>query len=109
MSLVPLRRIVLAPQEVRNVARCYSDHRPGGVLDVGLDRLLCRYSRLARRAGGSIALDHRLGGPIVLIPAYGVPRAFLIHSYSLIGLLRRTSQQPRRAESLHYGMDAARA
>ena len=47
--------------------------------------------------------------PIVLIPSYGVPRAFLIHSYSLIGLLRRTSQQPRRAESLHYGMDAARA
>jgi hypothetical protein len=47
--------------------------------------------------------------PIVLIPAYGVPRAFLIHSYSLIGLLRRTSEQPRRAESLRYGMDAARA
>jgi hypothetical protein len=47
--------------------------------------------------------------PIVLIPAYGVPRAFLIHSYSLIGLLRKTWQQPRRAESLHYGMDAARA
>jgi len=47
--------------------------------------------------------------PTVLVPVYGVPRAFLIHSYSLIGLLRRTSQQPRRAESLHYGMDAARA
>ena len=47
--------------------------------------------------------------PIVLIPAYGVPRAFLIHSYSLIGLLRRTSQQPSRPESLHYGIDAARA
>src|SRR5499425_110621 len=47
--------------------------------------------------------------PIVLIPVYGVPRAFLIHSYSLIGLLRKTSQQPRRTESLHYGMDAARA
>src|SRR5262249_23481300 len=29
--------------------------------------------------------------PIVLIPIYGVPRAFLIHSYSLIGLLRKTS------------------
>src|SRR5215471_4588881 len=41
--------------------------------------------------------------PLVLIPAYGVPRAFLIHSYSLIGLLRRISQQPRRVESLHYG------
>ena len=47
--------------------------------------------------------------PLVLIPAYGVPRAFLIHSYSLIGLMRKTSQQPRRAESLHHGMDAARA
>ena len=47
--------------------------------------------------------------PLVLIPAYGVPRAFLIHSYSLIGLLRKTSQQERRAESLNYGMGAARA
>jgi hypothetical protein len=62
----------------------------------------------------AVALGTITGGggivfPIVLIPAYGVPRAFLIHSYSLIGLLRRSSQQPRRAESLHYGMDAARA
>jgi hypothetical protein len=47
--------------------------------------------------------------PIVLIPVYGVPRAFLIHTYSLLGLLRKTSQQPQPAESLHYGMDAARA
>jgi hypothetical protein len=47
--------------------------------------------------------------PIVLIPVYAVPRAFLIHSYSLIGLLRETSQQPRRAESLDYGTEAARA
>jgi len=47
--------------------------------------------------------------PLLLIPAYGVPRAFLIHSYSLIGLLGKTSQQPRRAESLNYGMDASRA
>ena len=47
--------------------------------------------------------------PLVLIPAYGVPRAFLIHSYSLIGLLRKTSQPARRAESLNYGMGAARA
>jgi hypothetical protein len=47
--------------------------------------------------------------PIVLIPVYAVPRAFLIHSYSLIGLLRKTSQQPRRAESLDYGTEAARA
>jgi hypothetical protein len=34
--------------------------------------------------------------PIVLIPIYAVPRAFLVHSYSLIGLLRKTS----RVESL---------
>ncbi len=47
--------------------------------------------------------------PVALIPAYGVPRAFLIHSYSLIGLLRKTSQQPRRAESLDYATEAARA
>ena len=47
--------------------------------------------------------------PLVLIPAYGVPRSLLIHSYSLIGLLRKTSQQQRRAESLHHAIDAARA
>lgn len=47
--------------------------------------------------------------PLVLIPAYGVPRAFLIHSYSLIGLLRKTSQHPRRAESLDYETETARA
>ena len=58
---------------------------------------------LTNAGAGSIAF------PLVLIPAYGVPRAFLIHSYSLIGLLRKTSQQARRAESLNYGMDAARA
>jgi hypothetical protein len=58
------------------------------------------------------ALTSGAGGlvfPTVLVPAYGVPRAFLIHSYSLIGLLRKTSQEPRREESLHHGMDAARA
>jgi hypothetical protein len=36
--------------------------------------------------------------PIVLIPIYGVPRAFLIHSYSLIGLIRKAPEpnlQPR--------------
>src|SRR5215472_8862908 len=32
--------------------------------------------------------------PTVLIPVYGVPRAFLIHSYSLIGLLRNISRPP---------------
>jgi hypothetical protein len=47
--------------------------------------------------------------PIVLIPVYAVPRAFLIHSYSLIGLRRKTSQLPRRAESLDYGTEAASA
>jgi hypothetical protein len=46
--------------------------------------------------------------PLVLIPAYGVPRSLLIHSYSLMGLLRKTSQQ-RRAESIHYEMNSARA
>lgn len=56
----------------------------------------------------AVALGTLTGGggggivfPIVLIPAYGVPRAFLIHSYSLVGLLRKTSQQPKRAESLN--------
>jgi len=39
--------------------------------------------------------------PIVLIPIYAVPRAFLIHSYSLIGLLRKTSRHS--VESMHYG------
>jgi hypothetical protein len=47
--------------------------------------------------------------PIVLIPVYAVPRAFLIHSYSLIGLLRKTSRHPRVNESLHYGIETARA
>jgi len=46
--------------------------------------------------------------PLVLIPAYGVPRAFLIHSYSLIGLLRKTSQQRQRAESVNHGMGTPR-
>ena len=64
----------------------------------------------------AVALGALTGGgaggivfPIVLIPVYGVPRGLLIHSYSLIGLLRKTSQRPHRAEALHYGMDAARA
>ena len=48
-------------------------------------------------------------GFYVLIPVYAVPRAFLIHSYSLIGLITKTSQQPRRTESLHYGAEAAAA
>ncbi len=44
--------------------------------------------------------------PTVLIPVYGVPRALLTHSYSLIGLLRNTSRQPKRTASLHYGLEA---
>ena len=36
--------------------------------------------------------------PIVLIPTYAVPRAFLVHSYSLIGLLRKTSRNSAPAE-----------
>lgn len=47
--------------------------------------------------------------PIVLIPVYAVPRAFLIHSYSLIGLIRKTSRQPKPAESLDYGVAALQA
>ena len=46
--------------------------------------------------------------PIVLVPTYAVPRAFLLHSYSLIGLLRKTSRDSTRAESLHYGIETAR-
>lgn len=37
--------------------------------------------------------------PLVLIPIYGVPRAFLIHSYSLIGLLRKTSCRLLRGDA----------
>jgi hypothetical protein len=47
--------------------------------------------------------------PIVLIPTYGVPRAFLVHSYSLIALLRKASRRSMQAESLHYGIETARA
>ena len=46
--------------------------------------------------------------PLVLIPIYAVPRAFLVHSYSLIGQLGKTSHQPAPAESLHYGIVMAR-
>ena len=47
--------------------------------------------------------------PIVLIPTYAVPRAFLVHSYSLIGLLRQTSRQSAPAESPHYGTETAQS
>jgi hypothetical protein len=41
--------------------------------------------------------------PIVLIPIYAVPRALLIHSYSLIGLLRKTSPHSATRDALHHG------
>ena len=37
--------------------------------------------------------------PVVVIPIYGVPRGFLLHSYSLIGLLRRTSIESASANA----------
>jgi hypothetical protein len=37
--------------------------------------------------------------PIVLIPVYAVPRALLVHSYSLIGLMRKTYRRPELARS----------
>jgi hypothetical protein len=51
--------------------------------------------------------------PIVLIPIYAVPRAFLVHSYSLIGLLRKMSRHPMPADpymerKFHYGIETAR-
>jgi len=41
----------------------------------------------------------------VLIPAYGVPRGFLIHSYSLIGLLCNSSQPAKQTDSTRLGLD----
>jgi hypothetical protein len=41
--------------------------------------------------------------PIVLIPVYAVPRAFLIHSFSLIGLLRKRLRPLKPTEASHYG------
>jgi hypothetical protein len=52
---------------------------------------------LTEGGGGGIVF------PIVLIPIYAVPRAFLIHSYSLIGLLRKTSRDRVSTDSPHYG------
>ena len=46
--------------------------------------------------------------PIVLVPTYAVPRAFLVHSYSLIGLLRKTSRHSASAESQHFEIETAR-
>jgi len=38
--------------------------------------------------------------PSVLIPIYAMPRGFLIHSYSLIGLLKGTAKQGSRAHAV---------
>ena len=46
--------------------------------------------------------------PLVLVPIYAVPRAFLLHSYSLIGLLRKRARDAAPADSLHYGIETAR-
>ena len=43
--------------------------------------------------------------PTVLIPVYGVPRGFLIHSYSLMGLLFNSSQPARQTDSIRLGLD----
>jgi hypothetical protein len=57
----------------------------------------------------ALALGALTGGgggivfPIVLIPVYAVPRAILIHSFSLIGLLRKSSWPSKPTEALHYG------
>ena len=42
---------------------------------------------LTRAGGGGIVF------PLVLIPIYGVPRAFLVHSYSLIGLFGKSAHK----------------
>jgi hypothetical protein len=51
-------------------------------------------------ATGSSIQGPGIAFPIVMIPIYAAPRGFLIHSYSLIGLLRATSKQPRLAEAI---------
>jgi len=47
--------------------------------------------------------------PTVVIPTYGVPRAFLVHSYSLIGLLRKTPRESAPAQLLHHAIETARS
>ena len=44
--------------------------------------------------------------PIVMIPVYSVPRAFLIHSYSLIGLLKGTAKQQSSANAVEIAAAA---
>jgi hypothetical protein len=56
----------------------------------------------------AVALGAITGGggivfPIVLIPVYAVPRAFLIHSFSLIELLRKRSRPPKSTEAARHG------
>jgi hypothetical protein len=45
--------------------------------------------------------------PTVLVPTYAVPRAFLVHSYSLMGLLRKTPRESAPAEPLPYAIETA--
>jgi hypothetical protein len=44
--------------------------------------------------------------PMVIIPIYATPRAFLIHSYSLIGLLRGSAKQPSSANAVEIAAAA---
>jgi hypothetical protein len=44
--------------------------------------------------------------PMVIIPIYSTPRAFLIHSYSLIGLLRGTAKQPSPGHAVEIAAGA---
>lgn len=44
--------------------------------------------------------------PIVLIPIYATPRGFLIHSYSLIGLLKGILKQPSSAHAVEIAAGA---
>jgi hypothetical protein len=55
----------------------------------------------------AVALGGLTGGggivfPIVLNPAHAVPHAFLIFSFSLIGLPRNRSRSPKPTEALRY-------
>ncbi len=52
---------------------------------------------LTRGAGGGIVF------PLVLIPVYAVPRALLVHSYSLLGLLRERSREANPVAAVPAG------
>lgn len=45
--------------------------------------------------------------PLVMIPTFAVPRAFLLHSYSLVGLRRNTADESVREGSRPYRFDSA--